>query len=139
MRQKHAKPLFEALQAWLPIQLHKIPAKSALGGAIRYAIIRLKRLAAYLIDGRLSLDNNPAERCKRTIALGRKNFLFYGSDNGGERAAAAYSLLETVKLNGINPRAYLSWVCEVIADHPINRIDELRPWNFTDTRQQEAA
>ena len=65
----------------------------------------------------------------RSIALGRKNFLFYGSDKGGDRAAAAYTLLETAKLNGINPQAYLTWVFETIADHPINRIDELLPWN----------
>ena len=103
VRQEHAKPLFDALQAWLPTQLNKIPAKSALAGAIRYAITRLKRLEVYLIDGRLAIDNNPAERCMRPIALGRKNFLFYGSDKGGERAAAAYTLLETAKLNGINP------------------------------------
>lgn len=75
----------------------------------------------------------------RSIALGHKNFLFYGSDKGGERAAAAYTLLETAKLNGINPQAYLTWVFDIIADHPINRIGELLPWNFTDNRLQEAA
>ena len=139
VRQEHAKPLFEALQAWLPIQLNKIPAKSALGGAMRYGITRLKRLEVYLNDGRLSIDNNPAERCMRPIALGRKNFMFYGSDKGGDRAAAAYTLLETAKLNGINPQAYLTWVFETIADHPINRIDELLPWNFVKTELEEAA
>jgi len=139
VRQLKAKPLFEALQAWLPIQLNKIPAKSALAGAIRYAVTRLKRLEVYLTDGRLAIDNNPAERCMRPIALGRKNFLFYGSDKGGERAAAAYTLLETAKLNGINPQAYLTWVFEVIADHPINRVDDLLPWNFTENRLKEAA
>ena len=139
VRQEHAKPLFDALQAWLPIQLNKIPAKSALAGAIRYGITRLKRLEVYLTDGRLAIDNNPAERCMRPIALGRKNFLFYGSDKGGERAAAAYTLLESAKLNGINPQTYLTWVFETIADHPINRIDELLPWNFSENRLEEAA
>lgn len=139
VRQEHAKPLFEALQIWLPLQLNKIPAKSTLAGAIRYAITRLKRLEVYLTDGRLSLDNNPAERCMRPIALGRKNFLFYGSDKGGERAAAAYTLLETAKLNGINPQAYLTWVLDTIAEHPINRIDDLLPWNFSDNRLEAAA
>ena len=91
VRQDHAKPLFEDLQTWLPIQLNKIPAKSTLAGAIRYAITRLKRLKVYLTDGRLSIDNNPAERAVRGITLGRKNFLFYGSDKGGDRAAAAYT------------------------------------------------
>lgn len=139
VRQEHAKPLFEALQKWLPLQLNKIPAKSALAGAIRYAITRLKRLEVYLTDGRLAIDNNPAERCMRPIALGRKNFLFYGSDRGGERAAAAYTLLETAKLNGINPQAYLTWVFDTIAEHPINRINELLPWNFSDNRLEVAA
>jgi len=139
VRQKHAKPLFEALQKWLPTQLNKIPAKSTLAGAIRYAITRLKRLEVYLTDGRLAIDNNPAERCMRPIALGRKNFLFYGSDKGGERAAAAYTLLETAKLNRINPQAYLTWVLGTIADHPINRIDELLPWNFSKSELKEAA
>ena len=139
VRQEHAKPLFEDLQAWLPLQLNKIPAKSTLAGAIRYAITRLKRLEIYLTDGRLSIDNNAAERCMRTIALGRKNYLFYGSDKGGERAAAAYTLLETAKLNGINPQAYLTWVLDTIAEHPINRINDLLPWNFSDNRLTEAA
>jgi len=75
----------------------------------------------------------------RSIALGRKNFLFYGSDKGGDRAAAAYTLLETAKLNGINPQSYLTWVFETIAYHPINRINDLLPWNFTDNRLKEAA
>ncbi len=70
----------------------------------------------------------------RPIALGRKNFLFYGSDKGGERAAAAYTLLETAKLNGINPQAYLTWIPDTIAEHPINRIDGLLPWNFSYNR-----
>ena len=139
VRQEHARPILEALQEWLPAQLNKIPAKSPLAGAIRYAITRLKRLEVYLTDGRLSLDNNPAERCMRPIALGRKNYLFYGSDKGGERAAAAYTLLETCKLNGINPQAYLTWVFDTIADHPINRINELLPWNFNDNRLDKAA
>lgn len=139
VRQREAQPLFEALQTWLPAQLNKIPAKSALAGAIRYGITRLKRLGVYLEDGRLSIDNNAAERSIRGIALGRKNFMFYGSDRGGDRAAAAYTLLETAKLNDINPQAYLTWVFDTIADHPVNRIDELLPWNFRQTELEEAA
>ena len=139
IRHKQARPLFEELQAWLTLQLNKIPAKSALAGAIRYGITRLKRLEVYLSDGRLSIDNNAAERSVRGIALGRKNFMFYGSDRGGDRAAAAYTLLETAKLNGINPQAYLTWVLDTIADHPINRIDELLPWNFRQTELEKAA
>jgi hypothetical protein len=81
-------------------------------------------------DGRLEIDNNAAERALRGVSLGRKNYLFIGSDAGGERAAALYSLVETAKLNGVDPMAYLTEVFRRIADHPINRIDELLPWNL---------
>ncbi len=81
-------------------------------------------------NGCLSLDNNPAERALRGVAIGRKNYLFAGSDHGGERAAAMYSLIETAKLNGIDPEAYLRDVLARIADHPNNRIAELLPWNW---------
>jgi len=81
-------------------------------------------------DGRIEIDNNAAERSLRAIALGRKNYLFAGSDAGGERAAAIYSLIGTAKLNGLDPEAYLRNVLSRIADHPINRIDELLPWNI---------
>jgi hypothetical protein len=83
----------------------------------------------YLDDGELEIDNNAAERALRAVALGRKNYLFAGSDAGGERAAAMYSLIGTAKLNGVDPEAYLRQVLERIADHPINRIRELLPWN----------
>ncbi|GGW95905.1 hypothetical protein GCM10011450_26900 [Advenella faeciporci] len=76
----------------------------------------------------LEIDNNAAERALRGVAIGRKNYLFLGSDAGGERAATLYSLLETAKLNGINPEAYLRHVLSVIADYPVNRMDELLPW-----------
>jgi hypothetical protein len=81
-------------------------------------------------DGRLSLDNNPAERALRGVAIGRKNYLFAGSDAGGRRAAAMYSLIETAKLNGINPQAYLADVLARIADHPAKRVADLLPWNW---------
>ena len=81
-------------------------------------------------DGRIEIDNNIAKRSLRPIALGRKNYLFAGSDAGGERAAIIYSLLGTAKLNGIDPAAYLRYVLERIAEHPINRVDDLLPWNL---------
>ena len=87
-------------------------------------------MTRYLDDGRIEIDNNAAERALRGVSLGRKNYLFMGSDAGGERAAAIYSLVETAKLNGIDPEAYLREVLTRIADHPINRIDELLPWNI---------
>ena len=88
-------------------------------------------------DGRIEIDNNAAERALRTVALGRKNYLFAGSDAGGERAAAIYSLIGTAKLNGLDPEAYLRNMLSRIADHPINRIEELLPWNCaTDPAEQ---
>jgi hypothetical protein len=84
-----------------------------------------------LDDGRIEADNNAAERSLRTIALGRKNYLFLGSDSGGERAATLYSLLGTAKLNGVNPEKYLTHVFTVIADHPNSKIADLLPWNVT--------
>ena len=90
-------------------------------------------------DGRLSLDNNPAERALRGVAIGRKNYLFAGSDAGGRRAAAMYSLIETAKLNGINPQAYLADVLARIADHPAKQVAELLPWNWQPANPIRAA
>jgi transposase len=98
--------------------------------AVRYALGRWEALLRYCDDGRLEIDNNAAERSLRAVALGRKNYLFAGSDRGGESAAAIYSLIGTAKLNGLNPESYLRNVLSRISDHPINRIGELLPWNL---------
>ena len=97
---------------------------------MRYARGRWEALTRYLDDGRLEISNNAAERAIRPLALGRKNYMFAGSDAGGERAAAIYTLVETAKLNGLDPEAYLRELLGRIADHPINRIAELLPWNI---------
>lgn len=110
--------------------LGQVSAKSELARAIGYTLTRLGSLTRCRDDGRIEIDNNAAERALRGVSLGRKNFMFMGSDAGGERAAAIYSLVETAKLNGIDPEAYLRDVLARIADHPINRIDELLPWNI---------
>lgn len=102
--------------------------KSATAKAIRYALSRWDALGRYCEDGRIEIDNNAAERALRCVALGRKTYLFAGSDGGGERAAAIYSLLGTAKLNGYNPEAYLREVLTRIAEHPITRITDLLPW-----------
>jgi hypothetical protein len=128
-RQSRAAPQLDALHDWLTLTLTQISKKSALANAIRYALTRWAALTRYRDNGRLEIDNNAAERALRTVALGRKNYLFAGSDAGGERAASLYTLLGTAKLNGINPEAYLRYVLERIAEHPINRIDELLPWH----------
>src|SRR6201998_760404 len=108
----------------------KVSRKSDTAGAIRYALSRWRALTRYLDDGRIELDNSAAARALRGVALGRKNFLFAGSDSGGERAACLYSLLGTAKLNGLDPEFYLREVLERIADHPINRISELLHWEL---------
>jgi len=129
VRQARAGPLLDDLHRWFHNTLSKLSRKSPLALAIRYALTRWTALTRYRDDGRLELENNAAERALRAVALGRKNFLFLGADTGGERAAVIYSLLGTAKLNGLNPEAYLRYVLERIADHPINRIEELLPWN----------
>ncbi len=105
--------------------LKQLPRKSGATEAIRYAITRWEALSRFIDDGTIEIDNNAAERSIRPIALGRKNWLFAGSDKGGERAASILSLIETAKLNGVDPEAYLRVVLTRIADHPINRIADL--------------
>lgn len=140
IRQAEARPLLDALQAWLRMAMETLSRKSDTTAAILYALNRWQALVRYCGDGTIEIDNSAAERALRGVALGRKNYLFVGADSGGERAAALYSLIETAKLNGLDPEGYLRQVLACIADHPINRIDELLPWNMTPpTMLQEAA
>ncbi len=111
----------------------QISGKLALAGAILYGLTRLKRLRPYLHEGRLSIVNNAAERGMRSIVIGRKNWLFAGSERGGKSAAIAYTLIKTANLNGVDPQAWLTDVLASIADHMINRIDELLPWRCAQT------
>jgi transposase len=131
-RERHtrSRPLLTALRDWFKELLTKLSRKSEAAAAIHYALGRWPALVRYCDDGWLEIDNNSAERALRAVALGRKNYLFAGSDSGGERAAVIYSLLGSAKLNGIDPEAYLTAVLRCIADHPINRIGELLPWNL---------
>ena len=130
VRQARAGPELKSLHEWLHKTATGLSKKSELAKAIRYALSNWVALTRYCEDGRLEVDNNAAERALRAVALGRKNWLFAGSDDGGERAAAIYTLLGTAKLNDLNPESYLRYVLERIADHPINKIDELLPWNL---------
>jgi transposase len=129
VRLEQAAPKLQALKTWMDQTLAATSNKSELGKAILYSARRWKALTRYVDDGRIEIDNSAAERGLRCVALGRNNYLFAGSDTGGERAAAMYTLIGTAKLNGIDPQAYLRHVLERIADHPINRVDELLPWN----------
>ena len=143
-RQARAGPLLQEMHAWLSQLLGRVSAKSELAQAIGYSLARWQALTRYCDDGRIEMDNNAAERALRGVALGRGNYLFMGSDAGGERAAAIYSLVQTAKLNGLDPEAYLREVLGRIAEHPINRIDELLPWNLmhtgvSPTQQRRAA
>jgi transposase len=134
IRQKRARPLMDELHRWFNKSLAGLSRKSDTATAIRYALSRWRALTRYLDDGSIEIDNSAAERALRTVALGRKNYLFAGSDTGGERAAAIYTLLGTAKLNGLDPELYLRHVLERIADHPINRIDDLLSWNVAALR-----
>ena len=129
VRQRTARPKIDELAVWLDAQLDKLPGKSDLAGAIRYARSRWIELTRYLEDGRLEISNNAAENQIRPLKLGAKNWLFAGSDSGGHRAALFYTLIRTAVLNGLEPEAYLRDVIARIASHPINRLAELLPWN----------
>ncbi len=136
VRQAQSKPLLDSLRQWFETTLSKLSRKSDTTAAIRYALSRWDALMRFVDDGRIEIDNNAAERSLRGVALGRKNYLFAGSDAGGERAAAIYSLIGSAKLNDLDPEAYLRQVLTRIADHPISRITELLPWNINSAMPQ---
>lgn len=130
VRHERSLTLLESLKQCLEESLVKLSKKSDTSQAVRYALGHWEALMRYGDDGQLEIDNNAAERALRVVAFGRKNYLFAGSDRGGERAAAIYSLIGTAKLNDLDPETHLRQVLTRLADHPTNRIAELLPWNL---------
>ncbi len=128
-RARHSAPKVDAFLAWSETQLTRIPGKGDLARTFRYGLVRRASFSLFLTDGRVGIDKNPAERALRPIGIGRKNWLFADSDTGGETLARAMTIIETAKLNGLDPQAYLADVLDRIHDHKINRLDELLPWN----------
>jgi hypothetical protein len=139
-RQLRTKPLIDALLAWLKAKLAAVSGKSTIAEAIRYALSRWDGLARFLDDGRIEIDSNVVERSMRPIALGRKNHLFAGSDGGGMHWAVIASLIETCKMNDLDPEAYLRDVLtKIVARHPMRRIDELLPFAYLTAQVEKAA
>jgi transposase len=130
-RQKLSKPKVEALRVWAEAQLPRIPGKGDLATALRYGLSRWSSFCLFLDDGRVAIDNNAAERALRPIGVGRRNWLFAGADTGAETLARAMTIIETAKMNGLDPQAYLADLLDRIHDHKINRLDELLPWHWS--------
>ena len=130
VRQTRTRPLAEDFKAWSEAQLGRVSGKSALAKAFRYALRRWPSFTLFLEDGRVAIDNNPAERAIKPVVIGRKNWLFAGADAGGETLAEAMTIIESAKLSGHDPEAYLADILARIGDHKINRLDELLPWNW---------
>jgi transposase len=138
-RQERSVPILADLRALLDATLTKISGKSDFAKAIRYATSRWTALTRYVDDERLEMTSNAAERAVRPLTLGRKNYLFAGSDEGGRRAAIMYTLIETARFNDVDPEAWLADVIARIADHPMNQIQELLPWNWWPQTPQAVA
>jgi transposase len=130
VRRERSAALMEALHAWLIAQLSRLSRNHDLAKAINYMLRRWPAFSRFLDDGRICITNNAAERALRCVPLGRKAWLFCGSDRGGQRAAVIYTLIGTAKLNDVDPQAWLADVLARIAEHPVNRLDELLPWNW---------
>ena len=129
-RQERIKPLVDELEAWMRSERARLSRHADIAKAIDYMLKRWPAFIRFLDDGRICLSNNAAERALRGIALGRRAWLFAGSDRGGERAAAMYTLIATAKLNGVDPQAWLADILRRIADHPASQLHELLPWHW---------
>ncbi len=137
VRQARVRPLVEGLERWMRVERSKLSSGSAVAKAMDYMVKRWTTFSAFLDDGRICLTNNAAERALRGIAVGRRNWTFAGSDRGADRAAALYTLIETARLNDVDPRAWLADVLARINDHPAKAIDDLLPWNWKAGKQAD--
>jgi hypothetical protein len=130
VRQAESRPLVDDLRAYMSTQVAKLSRGHDLAKAIQYMLRQWPAFTLFLDDGRACMSNNAAERSLRGVALGRKSWMFCGSDRGGQRAAAMYSLIVTAKMNRVDPQAWLADLLARIAAHPAHRLDELLPWNW---------
>src|SRR2546430_996321 len=138
-RRERNKPLVTAREAWMRAEPARLSRHADTAKAIDYMLKRWPAFTRFLDDGRICLTNNAAERALRGIAIGRRAWLFAGSDRGGERAATMFTLIETAKLNDVDPQAWLADVLRRIADHPASKLDELLPWNWKKSQAYAAA
>jgi len=138
-RRDDIRPLVDDLAAWMQAERPKLARANAVAGAMDYMLKRWPTFTRFLADGRICLTNNAAERAMRGIAIGRRNWTFAGSDRGGQRAAAVYTLIETARLNDVDPRAWIADVLARINDHPASRLDQLLPWNWKAENQTDIA
>ena len=139
VRNERSRPQVIALEAWLREQRAKLSSQSKVAKAIAYSLTRWVALTRFLDDGRICMSNNAAEREIRPVAMGRRNWTFAGSDEGGHRAAAIYTLIQTARLNDVDPHAWLADVLARLPDHPAKRLDGLLPWNWERDRRLKAA
>jgi transposase len=138
VRRERSKPLIASFETWLRAERLKLSSKGPLAKAIDYTFNHWRAFTRFLEDGRVCLSNNAAERAVRGIAVGRRNWTFCGSDQGGNRAAVMYTLIETAKLNGVDPKAWLADLLARIADHSVHRLDDLLPWSWQAARAEAA-
>jgi transposase len=130
LRRVHVAPLVAELEGWMRAERARLSRHNDVAKAMDYMLTRWAAFARFLEDGKICLTNNAAERALRCVAIGRRNWTFCGSDRGGDRAAAIYTLVATAKLNDIDPEAWLADVLRRINDHPAAKLDELLPWNW---------
>jgi transposase len=139
VRRDRVAPLVSELETWMRQEYGKLSRHSDVAKAMNYMLSRWQAFTRFLDDGRICITNNAAERALRGIALGRKSWLFAGSDRGGERAAVIYTLIQTARLNDVDPQAWLADVLARINDHNVQKLDQLLPWNWKSERAKLAA